>query len=79
MRLPIGDITSSFFSVGSTVDGHVRFLGVGMRWTRGVLGLYRCREMLGRNDLTTVGNSPTLCGDDEIAWFIWLRLQPLIV
>jgi hypothetical protein len=23
-----------------------------------------------------VGNSPTLCGDGEIAWFIWLRVQP---
>jgi hypothetical protein len=25
-----------------------------------------------------VGNSPTLCGDGEIAWFIWLRVQPLL-
>jgi hypothetical protein len=25
-----------------------------------------------------VGNSPTLCGDGGKAWFIWLRVQPLI-
>jgi hypothetical protein len=24
-----------------------------------------------------VGNSPTLCGEGEKAWFIWLRVQPL--
>jgi hypothetical protein len=24
-----------------------------------------------------VGNSPTLCGEGVIAWFIWLRVQPL--
>jgi hypothetical protein len=24
-----------------------------------------------------VGNSPTLCGESVIAWFIWLRVQPL--
>jgi hypothetical protein len=47
-----------------------------MRWTRGVLGLYSCMEMLGHNDLITVGNSPTLCGNGEITWFIWLRVQP---
>jgi hypothetical protein len=23
-----------------------------------------------------VGNSPTLCGEGEKAWFIWLRVQP---
>jgi hypothetical protein len=22
-----------------------------------------------------VGNSPTLCGEGEKAWFIWLRVQ----
>jgi hypothetical protein len=25
-----------------------------------------------------VGNSPTLCGESEKAWFIWLSVQPLI-
>jgi hypothetical protein len=25
-----------------------------------------------------VGNSTTLCGDGEIAWFIWLTVQPPI-
>jgi hypothetical protein len=25
-----------------------------------------------------VGNSPTLCGEGEKVWFIWLRVQPLI-
>jgi hypothetical protein len=24
----------------------------------------------------SVGNSPTLCGDGGISWFIWLRVQP---